>query len=90
MAAADNTNGNYILILLRTAEKNALKLKLAHKAAIKVIHSERYFHENFKKRGLNFRRKENENMALKSGKYRTENVAYLLSTCLKEIIVVQN
>jgi len=28
MAAADNTNGNYILILLRTAEKNALKLKL--------------------------------------------------------------
>jgi hypothetical protein len=54
MAAADNTNGNYILILLRTAERNALKLKLAHKAAIKAIHSERYFHENFKKRGLNF------------------------------------
>jgi len=56
MAAADNTNGNYILILLKTAEKNALKLKLAHKAAIKAIHSERYFHENFKKRGLNFRK----------------------------------
>ena len=53
MAAADNTNGNCILILLKTAEKNALKLKLA---AIKAIHSERYFHENFKKRGLNFRR----------------------------------
>jgi hypothetical protein len=34
MAAADNTNGNYILTLLKTAEKNALKLKLAHKAAI--------------------------------------------------------
>jgi hypothetical protein len=56
MAAADNTNDNYILILLKTAEKNAMKLKLAHKAAIKAIHSERYFHENFKKRGLNFRR----------------------------------
>ena len=90
MADADNTNGNYILILLRTAEKNALKLKLAHKSAIKAIHSERYFHENFKKRGLKFSEiKEKENTTLKSRKYRTENVAYLLSTFLKEIIFVQ-
>jgi hypothetical protein len=56
MAAADNTNGNYILILLKTAEKSSLKLKLAHKAAIKGIRSERYFHENFKKKRLDFRR----------------------------------
>jgi hypothetical protein len=56
MAAADNTNGNYILILLKTAEKNALKIKLAHKADIKAIRSERYFHENFKKKRLDFQR----------------------------------
>jgi hypothetical protein len=54
MAAADNTNGNYLLILLKTAEKNALKIKLAHKDAIKAIRSERYFHENLKIKRLNF------------------------------------
>jgi hypothetical protein len=54
MAAADNTNGNYILILLKVAEKNALKIKLAHKSAIKAIRSERYFHENFRKKETKF------------------------------------
>jgi hypothetical protein len=54
MAAADHNNGNYILMMLKAAEKNALKFTLAHKAAIKAIRSERYFHENFKKKIFNF------------------------------------